>query len=85
MSYLEAQNFVHRDLAARNCLIADDGTVKIADFGMARQLYDCDYYKYEGSFLLPIRWMAWECILLVFIIPFYALNSFMLRFQIISK
>ncbi|VDN51993.1 unnamed protein product [Dracunculus medinensis] len=64
MSYLEAQNFVHRDLAARNCLIADDGTVKIADFGMARQLYDCDYYKYEGSFLLPIRWMAWECILL---------------------
>ncbi|MFH4981203.1 hypothetical protein AB6A40_007912 [Gnathostoma spinigerum] len=64
MSYLESQNFVHRDLAARNCLVASDGTVKISDFGMARGLYNEDYYKVEGAFVLPIRWMAWECLLL---------------------
>uniref|UniRef100_A0A914RI82 Uncharacterized protein n=1 Tax=Parascaris equorum TaxID=6256 RepID=A0A914RI82_PAREQ len=32
---------------------------------MARSLYDSDYYKIEGAFVLPIRWMAWECLLLV--------------------
>jgi serine/threonine protein kinase len=65
MAYLESERFVHRDLAARNCLVGNDGTVKIADFGMARSLYSNDYYRIEGAFLLPIRWMAWECLLLV--------------------
>jgi serine/threonine protein kinase len=68
MSYLESKNFIHRDLAARNCLVDSDGTVKISDFGMARSLYSSDYYKVEGQFALPIRWMAWECLLLVLVI-----------------
>lgn len=45
MRYLAAQRFVHRDLACRNCLVADGPTVKIADFGMSRDVYTCDYYK----------------------------------------
>ncbi|KAK6048174.1 hypothetical protein COOONC_14321 [Cooperia oncophora] len=65
LAYLESCNFVHRDIAARNCLVDEEGNVKIADFGMARSLYSNDYYRVEGQFVLPIRWMAWESLLLV--------------------
>ncbi|KAK8724801.1 hypothetical protein OTU49_010926 [Cherax quadricarinatus] len=64
MKYLEALNVVHRDLAARNCLVGNELTIKISDFGMSRPLYSNDYYRLsEGRALLPIRWMAWESIL----------------------
>jgi serine/threonine protein kinase len=36
---------LHGDLAARNVLLADHGIVKVADFGMARQMKDYDYQK----------------------------------------
>lgn len=55
----------YRDIAARNCLVDEEGNVKIADFGMARSLYSNEYYRVEGQFVLPIRWMAWESLLLV--------------------
>lgn len=45
MTYLSAQRFVHRDLACRNCLVGSGLAVKIADFGMSRDIYTCDYYK----------------------------------------
>ena len=45
MAYLAAKKFVHRDLAARNCMVAEDLTVKIGDFGMTRDIYETDYYK----------------------------------------
>ncbi|XP_077384075.1 epithelial discoidin domain-containing receptor 1 isoform X3 [Festucalex cinctus] len=38
--------------------------IKIADFGMSRNLYAGDYYRIQGRAVLPIRWMAWECILM---------------------
>ncbi len=40
-------------------------TIKISDFGMSRSLYSADYYRIEGRAVLPIRWMAWESVLLV--------------------
>lgn len=58
MAYLSAKKFVHRDLAARNCMVAEDLTVKIGDFGMTRDIYETDYYRKGTKGLLPVRWMV---------------------------
>ncbi|CAG0883496.1 unnamed protein product [Darwinula stevensoni] len=63
MEYLSGRHFVHRDLACRNCLVDEGLIVKISDFGLARDIYTCDYYKVEGNRLLPVRWMAPESIM----------------------
>nr|XP_018916405.1 PREDICTED: insulin-like peptide receptor [Bemisia tabaci]XP_018916406.1 PREDICTED: insulin-like peptide receptor [Bemisia tabaci] len=60
MAFLAAKRFVHRDLAARNCMVAEDLTVKIGDFGMTREIYETDYYRKGTKGLLPVRWMAPE-------------------------
>ncbi|OCT80310.1 proto-oncogene tyrosine-protein kinase ROS-like [Xenopus laevis] len=68
-AYLERMRFVHRDLAARNCLVSVkeynnlSRIVKIGDFGLARDIYKCDYYRKNGEGLLPVRWMAPESLI----------------------
>ncbi|XP_014668164.1 PREDICTED: inactive tyrosine-protein kinase transmembrane receptor ROR1-like [Priapulus caudatus] len=63
MEYLSSRHFVHRDLAARNCLVGDQLTIKISDFGLSRDIYSSDYYRVQSKSLLPVRWMPPEAIL----------------------
>jgi len=39
MAYLASMNIVHRDLAARNCMVTDDYSCKVGDFGLTRKTY----------------------------------------------
>ena len=69
MSVLSGQRVVHRDLAARNCVVDADMTIKIADFGLSRQLYQNPYYVLNTSndgyercepLGMPVSWMSPE-------------------------
>ncbi|KAF7645839.1 hypothetical protein LDENG_00197570 [Lucifuga dentata] len=55
MEYLASKKFVHRDLAARNCMLDESYTVKVADFGLAR-----DVVHNKSGVKLPVKWMALE-------------------------
>ena len=37
-------------------------TVKVADFGLSRDMYVADYYKAKNSTPLPVKWLAPEAI-----------------------
>jgi len=61
MAYLAGMKFVHRDLAARNCMLDENLTVKVADFGLSRDIYERDYYSSDNKKAkLPVKWMAIE-------------------------
>ncbi|KAH9503785.1 hypothetical protein Btru_066620 [Bulinus truncatus] len=62
MAYLSSLKFVHRDLAARNCMLNSAFTVKVADFGLCRDVYEKGYYSSDNKKSLPIRWMALESV-----------------------
>jgi len=64
---LDSVHYVlHRDVAARNFLVTRQSTVKLADFGRARYVYDDDY-EASSAELISIKWAAPEASQEVFI------------------
>ncbi|KAF6040294.1 FGFR4 [Bugula neritina] len=63
MQYLATNQCLHRDLAARNVLVGDEYVLKIADFGLSRNVAQTDYYKKLTEGKLPIKWMAPEALI----------------------
>ena len=47
-------------MACRNCLVTSSRIVKLADFGMTRQIGETDYYRFTRRGMLPVRWMSPE-------------------------
>ena len=47
LEYLAELKYVHRDIACRNCLVNSCRTVKLADFGMSRPMFENDYYRFS--------------------------------------
>lgn len=62
MAFLAESQHIHKDLATRNCIITPAMVVKVANFGIAQQLYPesyCDVGSYKSQ---PLRWMSPEAI-----------------------
>ncbi|XP_063837833.1 discoidin domain-containing receptor 2-like [Ostrinia nubilalis] len=64
MKYLESFELVHRDLAARNVTVSEDLNVKVSDYAMFCEEFVSDYHVMADGTRLPLRWMAWESLLL---------------------
>jgi len=55
-----AAGYVHRDIKPENILIADDGRVKVADFGLARALSTSDTSATTGMIMGTVAYLAPE-------------------------
>ena len=62
MDYLHSMKCIHRDLAARNILVSANDVIKIADFGLARDVHGNDYYRKTEAGCLPVKWMSPEAL-----------------------
>lgn len=61
MEYVSSQKIVHRDLAARNVLVASKRSLKITDFGLAREMRGVnEEYVMGPNRKVPYRWLAPE-------------------------
>lgn len=55
MSYLHSNNIIHRDLNSFNCLVREDMTVIVADFGLARIIYQPSRYCSSSKIINKIH------------------------------
>uniref|UniRef100_A0A8C4EDG7 LIM domain kinase 1 n=1 Tax=Dicentrarchus labrax TaxID=13489 RepID=A0A8C4EDG7_DICLA len=53
MTYLHSMNIIHRDLNSHNCLVREDNTVVVADFGLSRLMVDDKHEEKLSQGKLP--------------------------------
>ncbi|CAD7012929.1 unnamed protein product [Ceratitis capitata] len=61
MDAIYRARFIHKDLATRNCVISSDFIVKVSYPAISKDKYCREYHKHRNT-LLPVRWLAPECI-----------------------
>ena len=57
-SYIHKANF----FSWYFCRVGDNLNIKVADFGLARNVYIKEYYRQQSIGKLPVRWMAPEAL-----------------------
>nr|XP_057943588.1 LIM domain kinase 1-like isoform X1 [Doryrhamphus excisus]XP_057943589.1 LIM domain kinase 1-like isoform X1 [Doryrhamphus excisus] len=60
MAYLHSMNVIHRDLNSHNCLVKENQSVVVADFGLARLVRDEKNWKRTSSLEQPPKGMLSE-------------------------
>ncbi|XP_071815152.1 uncharacterized protein [Apostichopus japonicus] len=63
MAHIQGKRFYHGDLAARNVLVGEGLTIKIADFGLADDIYTRGYKRRATEQKIPVKWCSLETIL----------------------
>lgn len=59
LKYLHDRKIIHRDIKCANILVDTNGVVKLADFGMAKQV---EKFGFAKSFVGSAHWMAPEVV-----------------------
>src|SRR2546423_2816246 len=60
LDHAHGHGIVHRDIKPENILIAAEGTVKVADFGLARAFADSSISQAEGTVTGTVQYLAPE-------------------------
>src|SRR5207237_3356720 len=60
LEHAHGHGIVHRDVKPENILIARDGTVKVADFGLARAYADSSVSQAEGTVTGTVQYLSPE-------------------------
>ena len=46
-----------------NCRVDESLRIRVADFGLTKDIYSTEYYRIEKHTTLPVKWMALESLL----------------------